>query len=77
MAESHHRMRTIVSGTLAVLTLGLGCARPVSSQEQVVLASRKLEYRQYCATCHGPVGKGNGPMSDLLKKPPADLTQLG
>ena len=77
MAESHHRMRTIVmSGTLAVLTLGLGSAQRVSAQEQVVLTSGKLEYQQYCATCHGPAGKGNGPMSDLWKKAPADLTQL-
>ena len=76
MAESQHRMRTIVSGTLAVLTLGLGSTRPVSAQEQVVLTSGKLEYQDYCATCHGPAGKGNGPMSELWKKPPADLTQL-
>ena len=76
MAESQHRMRTIVSGTLAVLTLGLGSARPVSAQEQVVLTSGKLEYQQSCAACHGPAGKGNGPMADLWKKPPADLTQL-
>ncbi|HXW13558.1 MAG TPA: cytochrome c [Terriglobia bacterium] len=35
-----------------------------------------LLYRYYCATCHGPAGKGNGPAAAALKTPPADLTVL-
>jgi mono/diheme cytochrome c family protein len=31
-------------------------------------------YRTYCATCHGPAGKGNGPAAPALKTPPPDLT---
>jgi mono/diheme cytochrome c family protein len=31
-------------------------------------------YRTYCATCHGPSGRGDGPMADQLRTPPADLT---
>jgi mono/diheme cytochrome c family protein len=46
------------------------------AQEQVVLTSGKKEFQQYCATCHGPEGKGDGPMAELLKKRPADLTHL-
>jgi mono/diheme cytochrome c family protein len=48
----------------------------VEAQEQVVLTSGKLEYQHYCASCHGSDGKGGGPMSDLWKNPPANLTQL-
>jgi mono/diheme cytochrome c family protein len=33
-------------------------------------------YHQYCAVCHGAEGKGNGPVADILKKKPADLTRL-
>ena len=33
-------------------------------------------FSQYCATCHGKDGKGNGPAADALKKRPADLTQI-
>ncbi|MCX6595459.1 MAG: c-type cytochrome [Acidobacteria bacterium] len=33
-------------------------------------------YRNYCATCHGSKGKGNGPTAKALKSAPADLTQL-
>ena len=31
---------------------------------------------QYCASCHGPDGKGSGPAAGALKKKPADLTAL-
>jgi len=40
------------------------------------MASGKEMFRTYCATCHGPGGKGDGPAASALKKAPADLTQL-
>ncbi len=36
----------------------------------------KKEFESNCASCHGVTGKGNGPLTDLLKKSPPDLTQL-
>jgi mono/diheme cytochrome c family protein len=33
-------------------------------------------YGQYCAACHGPNAKGNGPAAVALKVPPPDLTTL-
>ena len=39
-------------------------------------ASGKDMFRAYCASCHGPDGKGNGPAAPALKKPPTDLTTL-
>ncbi len=33
-------------------------------------------FNQYCASCHGPDAKGNGPVADTLKTKPADLTQI-
>ncbi len=36
----------------------------------------KREFDANCASCHGASGKGNGPVSDLLKKSPPDLTSL-
>ncbi len=33
-------------------------------------------YRQFCAVCHGPDGKGNGPAASALKVRATDLTQL-
>jgi mono/diheme cytochrome c family protein len=33
-------------------------------------------FKQYCAVCHGPAGKGDGPVATALKVPPPDLTTL-
>ena len=33
-------------------------------------------YKAYCAVCHGPNGKGDGPMGMFLKTAPADLTRI-
>ena len=33
-------------------------------------------YKNYCASCHGVAGKGNGPAAPALKTAPADLTLL-
>jgi len=31
-------------------------------------------FQQYCASCHGVGGQGNGPQAPFLARPPADLT---
>ena len=36
----------------------------------------KADYINYCASCHGVDGTGNGPMADQLKGQPTDLTPL-
>ncbi|HVO91227.1 MAG TPA: cytochrome c [Terriglobales bacterium] len=36
----------------------------------------KQEYVISCAVCHGDKGKGDGPLVEWLKKPPADLTKI-
>jgi mono/diheme cytochrome c family protein len=33
-------------------------------------------FKAYCAACHGPTAKGNGPAAAALKKTPSDLTLL-
>ncbi|MCE0507227.1 cytochrome c [Roseivivax sp. GX 12232] len=33
-------------------------------------------YTQYCATCHGADGKGDGPMARAMRVPPKNLTLL-
>jgi len=40
------------------------------------ITSGKLDFRQYCAQCHGKDGTGNGPVAPALKKKPANLTLL-
>ncbi len=40
------------------------------------VSSGRLQFRQYCAPCHGMDGTGDGPVADTLKKKPANLTLL-
>jgi mono/diheme cytochrome c family protein len=38
-------------------------------------AGRDL-YEKHCELCHGAEGKGDGPLSDELKTPPPNLTEI-
>jgi mono/diheme cytochrome c family protein len=65
----------------AAIAVGIGYADQTAGN--VVVPVKKTQandgkqmYRSYCAPCHGVDGKGNGPVSDALKTPPADLTLL-
>jgi mono/diheme cytochrome c family protein len=44
--------------------------------KQTSAASGQEMYKNYCAVCHAPDGKGNGPAAEALKVPPTDLTTL-
>lgn len=35
-----------------------------------------LAFRTYCASCHGPRGRGDGPVAAQLRQVPPDLTQF-
>ena len=72
----------VVAGLLLALS---GIAVAQSKQESTVKkapvqttspASGKEMFKSYCAACHGPDGKGNGPAAAELKQKPADLTTL-
>ena len=56
---------------MVVMTLAL-TARTAAGQ------SGKQDYEKYCADCHGPGGKGDGPFVQTIPMhpPPSDLTQL-
>ncbi len=51
---------------------GEGDAEP--EQDRAVLGA--LSYRIHCLNCHGSSGTGDGPMAELLKIAPADLSRL-
>ncbi len=36
----------------------------------------KATYRVYCSNCHGETARGDGPVAEVLKVPPADLTRI-
>ncbi len=62
-----------VMAVAVVGTVGGGSAR--GEQDAAVAQGQKL-YAQYCASCHGANGTGNGPAATTLNPKPSDLTQI-
>ncbi len=72
--------RVIAFATLVFsITVVTGWILPASSsagqKTSFVEKGHKL-FNQYCATCHGISGKGEGPVAAALKVGPPDLTAL-
>lgn len=60
-AQSQATQKPIIKTTVAV---------PIVSVEGAD------NYRAYCAVCHGPAGKGDGPAAPAMKVPVPDLTTI-
>jgi mono/diheme cytochrome c family protein len=67
----------LMLSTTAVLTTA---SQQTTAQRKPTLIIESLAghdtYAFYCATCHGPRGKGDGPTAAALEIRPPDLTQL-
>ena len=63
----------VTAAVLAAITGKAGVAAQTESREGF---SGPALFDTYCATCHGRRGTGDGPLSALLRKPPANLTLL-
>jgi mono/diheme cytochrome c family protein len=68
---------------IVLVLLGCGIASSQTSPQvkkspvkETSPASGKEMYLQYCASCHGKDGKGNGPAAPALKVAPANLATL-
>jgi mono/diheme cytochrome c family protein len=54
-------------------------SRPAVDKSQLpatYVPSGESMYKEYCAACHGPEARGDGPFAPLLKMPPPNLTTL-
>ena len=60
----------------AVRTAPPSRAATKSAPSAEVLARGKAGFEAYCISCHGPSGRGNGPVAPTLRPPPKDLTAL-
>jgi mono/diheme cytochrome c family protein len=68
-----------IAGLAAVAALSPGFSqekanRPETREERIAQGDRT--YRVFCAGCHGAGARGDGPMADLLKVQPIDLTRI-
>jgi len=61
--------------TLALAGLLLMFASAASAEDDAVAQGRQL-YLEYCGSCHGLTGEGDGPVAHALTIPPANLRRL-
>ena len=62
--------------TLVLLAVPAGLAGVAACTRPADTVSGRAIYQDYCATCHGDSGKGDGPAAAGLAKKPADLTGI-
>ena len=61
---------------LMALLVALPLVVSAQSAQVKPLDFGQQEFVARCASCHGRDGKGSGPIADLLRKSPPDLTML-
>jgi mono/diheme cytochrome c family protein len=68
------------AGTLSLATFGLALAVAAPAayalEKDAQIKLGEAEYMANCASCHGPRGKGDGPVAEVLSTKPTDLTTL-
>lgn len=79
---SNPARRLTAAGLLACAIMLTGCTSneaenvPQAAAEPVSAASSEAIYTQYCASCHGVSGIGDGPAADQLRVEPPNLRLL-
>ncbi|MEW6126456.1 MAG: cytochrome c [Acidobacteriota bacterium] len=74
------RFRLIITTILFAASITAGWLLLVgnaqASNKDAYVDKGKRLFSQYCASCHGVDGKGQGPVAGSLKTAPADLTAI-
>jgi len=65
----------VLGGALVGFAQGKAYAQATMGPSGIV-TTPQLDFRRYCAQCHGMDGTGDGPVAPALKKKPANLTLL-
>ncbi len=66
-----------MSHSLAIVVFGaLASAAPLLAARADEVSDGRQLFLQYCASCHGPQGDGNGPVAKVVIPPPPDLRRL-
>ncbi len=74
MADS--RLASLLLIVALVVPASTRGAEPDAEPEPDRAVLGALSFRLHCLNCHGSSGTGDGPMAELLKIVPADLTRL-
>jgi len=61
---------------LAPVALVVSAPAGLTQEGRAQQVAGSAVYKTYCVVCHGPAGKGDGPLADSLRFRPPDLTLL-
>jgi mono/diheme cytochrome c family protein len=80
LTGSRRVVRRWLSVTIALALCTVAAAaqqrRPDAATPRQDYNSAEYVYRVFCASCHGPGGKGDGAVAGILRVPPPDLTTI-
>jgi mono/diheme cytochrome c family protein len=75
MGLTTSRVLSALAGA-GLLTFAVLPSHASDEGDSVLAPVGKQMFEQYCASCHGTAGKGDGPAASALEVPPADLTRI-
>ncbi|MGE0469080.1 MAG: hypothetical protein Nkreftii_000332 [Candidatus Nitrospira kreftii] len=71
------RHRLFAAGLFGILIVSGPVISPLYAQDYPSdLVRGKAVYARHCQNCHGPTGRGNGPVAASLKVPPANFQRF-
>jgi len=68
-------MKRLFALTVIAVALTWSTA-PAFAQDKSVVNAGNAVYLLYCASCHGPAAKGDGPAAVAMNPKPTDLTKI-
>jgi mono/diheme cytochrome c family protein len=74
-STAERRFRWLATASMLLLLAAPPAAGADATEGESAELGRTA-YRVHCLNCHGDSGRGDGPMTELLRIPPTDLTQL-
>jgi mono/diheme cytochrome c family protein len=73
LTKNEMQQTSVISVILTSLILVLSASHPASASGGDAIKGKAL-FQKKCVACHGPEGKGDGPMGKMLDPPAADFT---
>jgi len=65
------------TGVFTMALIATGIAAPLANAAGDAVTAGHKYFLQYCSSCHGEDGSGNGPVAKVLSRRPANLRMLG
>jgi mono/diheme cytochrome c family protein len=66
----------LAASVVVAVMLAPGLVTVAFAQENKQSTTGGEVYKTYCASCHGPAGRGDGPLASAMVKKPANLTEI-